>query len=315
MRMQLLLSATSWKHLKIPDFDGVDSKIWLIMLKALLLVFVPLQEGQAQHPIEVQQKAANGEYFQALSTYDRMARRKATSLTVLAAARSAWALSLPDRAISEYEKALGSEDLSPKEKARAYLSRSIIEYQEDRYRVAALYAEKTISMLPAPSPLRAHAWLIWGESLYELDSFGAAEAKYETALIEATLEARPDIHYRLGLCQLRLGNLESARSHFQQVPLSHPRTADAIRHLAHIALDQGSYDHALFWLEKGRSEFPDEFLDSWVDYALVRASLQSSKPLRARKIQENAQKKYPPSDYWLTMLNATLEVDAWQATR
>jgi tetratricopeptide (TPR) repeat protein len=266
----------------------------------------------AQHPIDVQRKVMKGSYLDALALYDKMPRRQVTTEATVAAGKAAWALSLPERAIEEFERALQDKNLGAVERARLALSRGIIEYQEGRYQVAILYAEKAIGNLAKESPLQAKAWLLWGESLARLNSFGAAEHKYQKALAASLPAERPDVHFLLGVCQMRLGRPNDARDNFERVPLQHARTSMAIRNLAAISLDEKRFRQAEFWLKKGRAEYPDNFLDSWVDYALLRAAAEAKDLDAVKAIQSDAQKKYPPSDQWLTLLNAAAESFAWE---
>lgn len=281
----------------------------------LLLMLLYATQLSAQHPIEVQRLAAAGEYFKALASYDKMAKRQATPEAVLAAARSAWALGLPDRAIAEFDKALQKQELDRKQQARAWLSKGIIEYQEQHYQVAILFAEKAINMLSRAGALRSKAWLLWGEGLYELASYGSAADKYSKALEEASVDEQADIHYRLGLCKIKLGQLSDARSSFEQIPLGHERTASAIRYLAQIAIETKDFTSAAFWLKRGREEYPNDFLDSWVDYALVKIAISEQDAAEVVRIQSTATQRYAPSDRWLNMLNAAVEVYRWQSTQ
>lgn len=274
--------------------------------------FCSIAPALGQHSIDVQRSVAKEEFFEALKLYEKMPKRKATLDAVVAAARAAWALSLPDRAIEELELALRTEKIDPILKSRLFLSRGIIEYQEGRYQVALLYAEKATEGLDGGSPLRARAWLLWGESLLKLDSFGKAETKFTNALEEVRPEEQAHVHYMLGVCQLKLGKIDQAREHFEQIPLDSDDTPMTIRYLAMIALDQGNYQQADFWLKRGRAEFPEAFLDSWVDYALTQAAVQLDNLEEVRVIQTEASQKYPPSDHWLTLLQAAVEAYEWR---
>jgi hypothetical protein len=285
----------------------------IICLAAQLVAARP---GLAQHPVEVQRLAASGDYFVALTTFDKMPKRVATSQSILAAARSAWALGLSARALEEFDKALRDETLSEEDKARVHLSKGIIEFQEGRFQIASLHAEKSIVTLDAlekaePSPLRAKAYLLWGDSLAKLTSFGEAEDKYIKALDDASPEDKPQIHYSLGKCRVQLSKYEQARENFENVPLNHELTPEAIRGLASIALDTGKFASAAFWLNKGRTDYPDNFLDSWVDYALMRIAVNQNSIQHVREIRQTAAKKYPPSDHWLVLLQAAAESFEW----
>ena len=175
-----------------------------------------------------------------------------------------------------------------------------------------LFAEKVINILPEASPLRGKAWLLWGEALSRLHSYGAAEHKYLKALEETPAVEQPSVYYVLGLAQLKLGKLREARGSFEMVPLDHDYTAQAMRRLAEISLAEQKFDQAAFWLAKGQHDYPDSFLDSWVDYALLQVAVSKNDEKQVAVLQEAAQKKYAPSDAWLTLLNGAAEEYRWR---
>lgn len=269
----------------------------------------------AQHSMDVQRRSADTEHLAALVAYERTPRRTLSSEARIAAGRSAWALSLSDRALEEFERVASDSALDPVEQARLHLSAGIIHFQEGRYQVASVKAERAVALLSTAGPLRSKANFLWAESLYRLGSLGPAAEKYGVALSEAAPEDQPDIHFALGTCARGLGTYEVAREHFEKVPLRHERTPEAIRNLAEIALDMKNFTNAGFWLARGRSDYPDQFLDSWTDYALVRVAIQSGKLNEVRELRAQAQGKYPPSDGWLTLLNAEAEAYEWQVLR
>jgi len=283
---------------------------WLV-LEELLGLSAP-QICQAQHPVDIQKKAAEAQYWESLVEYEKMPRRKVTAEAAVAAAQSAWALSLPERADQEFDLALKDESLGATPRARIYLSKGILAHQEGRSQVAALYAQKTIEVLDSPGPLRARAWLLWGETLSAQGAYGAAREKYQAALAEAGPDDLGEINYFLGECELKLGRLEEARTFLEAVPMHHERTAQAMRLLAQTALESGRYAVAGFWLARGREDYPDSFLDSWVDYALVKVAIAEKDETRMTALRQQAAQKYPPSDPWLTLLNAAAEAYEWK---
>ncbi len=272
-------------------------------------------EAVAQHPIEIERSTAQGDYLQALVAFDKLPSRRATSTSVIAAGKSAWALGLDERAIKEFDKALRDPSLNDVQRGRILLSRGVIEFQEERSQVAALYAEKAVQALVEPSPLRAQAWSLWGDSLAKQNAWGSAEEKYSNAQKETAGDGVIDAHFKLGRCQMHLGKLEEARVNFENVPLQHEHAPAAIRNLALVALEQKRYTQATFWLEQGRQYFADDFLDSWVDYALVVAAANSHDREKVVSIRDAAIKKYPPSDYWFTLLNSAAEAYLWSDSR
>jgi tetratricopeptide (TPR) repeat protein len=266
----------------------------------------------AQHSIDVQRLAASGEHLRALARFEQLPRRVITPEARIAAARSAWALGLADRAIAEFDDVVVSEDITPIERARIHLSQGIVHFQEGRYQVALVHTDKAATVLTDPSPLRAKVWLLAAEAHARLQAFGRAEEFYHKALIEAAAEDKPDVHFLLGAVQRHLGKLEAARANFEKVPLRHDRTAAAVRSLGEIALETGDYAAAGFWLRRGREEYPDRFLDSWVDYALVRVAAHDGATDEVREIRTRAEAAYAPSDGWLTLLVAESEAYEWR---
>ena len=283
-----------------------------LMLLAVWSYTLPVQ---AQHAIDIQRKVAKGEYFEALTLYEQMPKRTVSTTARVAAGKAAWALSLPDRAIQEFDTALRAADLTNTDRAKLLLSRGIIEYQEGKYQTAILFAEKLTTFLESASAYRGKGWLLWAESLSKLNSYGAAEQKYERALQEVVTVEQPEVRYLYGNCELRLGELVKARTQFEQIPFEHERAPLAIRALAQISLDEGKAEEADFWLRKGRSEFPEDFLDSWVDYALVQAAIKNNQQEEVKNIRSEAEKKYPPSDQWLTLLSAAAESYSWNTAK
>lgn len=278
---------------------------------ALLLAFIGNAGlAEAQHPVDVERKAASGDYLGALTAFDQLPRRQVTLSAQLAAARSAWALSLSARARELIDRALQDSTLQGRRRVQALFSRAAIEYQDHAYQVAILFAERAYDAAE-PGPLRARILSLWGESLYALNSYGAAEERYAAAIAEAAAEDLPDLHYLRGRTLMRLGRGKDAIASFEQVPLGHDRTPQALRALAQLSLDEGRYEAVSFWLQHGREHYPQQFLDSWVDYALLVAALRRGAHDEAGAVLRDAQGRLPASDPWLTLASAAFERSKW----
>lgn len=283
-----------------------------VVYMLLASVFVLANRAGAEHPIDVQRLAAKGDYMKALSTYDSMPERRRTTYSSIAAARSAWALGLTNRAVEEFERVLQDNSVSKVDRGRVLLSRGIIEFQEGRYPTAAVFADRSARELEQPSSLRAKVWLLWGQSLMRMASWAPAEEKALKALEEGSDEDLGEIHYTIGVVQQMLGRNTEARQHFEKVPLEHERTPLAIRNLAEIALEDGRYEDVLFWLDKGRKDYSDNFLDSWVDYTAVEAAIGMDDVEKVRSVRAEAARQFPPSDKWFNLIEAAAEGYEWK---
>ena len=288
------------------------SRIVVAVVAAAAATSLAMQSASAQHAIDIQRETAQGEYLRALVMFDRMPKRQLTPDAVLAAARSAWALGLSSRAAEELERVVREGGLSAEEEAKAILSRGVIEYQEGRYQVAALFAERAVARAAGNPGLQSRGYLLWGESLYALSSFAQAEKMYLEASSRTTDAENPELRFLLATCQRTLGKYSEARANLEQIPVTSERAPQAMRALAELALESGEFDIARFWLQRGRSDFPDNFLDSWVDYALMAAAIHGNDSVEVRALREAANTRYPPSDQWLTLLNAAAEAFEWQ---
>jgi len=275
------------------------------------LAFCLAHSALAQHPVDVQRKSAEGAHYEALLAYEKLPQRILDTTTTIAAAKSAWALGLGDRAAELYDTALRDKSLSDELRTRITLERAILEYQEGRYQVAELYSEKAMQGYQDVGPLRARILYVWAEALAKRGQYGSAEQKYESALNEADIDLLPSLHFELASCKYRLGKLEEAKSHFESVPLNHDEAPAALRQLAEIALASGNFPKASFWLNKGKAEYPQNFLDSWVDYALYQAANSSGDYELANSLREDAKRKYPASDPWVILLDGEAEASHW----
>ena len=269
----------------------------------------------AQHPIDIERAAAQGDYIGALTQFETMPVRIRTTSSIIAAAKSAWALSLPEKAQLNFEAALKDPKITAMQRAQLLLSRAVIEYQEGKHNVSILRAEKALAACEQECLFASRIHLLWGQSLASLNSHGAADEHFTLALETALPNEIADISFFRGMTRLHLGKNEDARADFEKVPLTHERTPDAIRSLALIALEANDFEGAAFWLSKGRNEFPENFLDSWVDYALLQVAVYERDEPKVALLTSEAQKKYPPSDPWLTIINATAETYFWEGRR
>ena len=282
----------------------------VIVLCALLSLLV--SAAHAQHPMDVQKLSADGDHLKALAMYELLPARTMTIDARIAAAKSAWALGLNTQAAETFDVILRDDQLSSDTRARLLLSRGVLEYQEGKYQEAALFAEKTVSYLPQSSPLRGRAYLLWGQTLMRLSAYGTAQDKLLIALEDSASADKPEINYSLGLLEMRLGRHAEAEKHLKAIPTDHERAAATVRLLAAISIETNQPDRARFWIQKGKGEYSEAFLDSWGDYGLVQISIAKGELPKAQSVLSEAQKQYPASDPWLILMQAALEQAEWK---
>lgn len=282
----------------------------LILLVASVLTRSDL--ASAQHPSEVQKLSAEGEHMRALAMYELLPNKKLVTETRIAAAKSAWALGLNRQAAQAFDEILRDPNVTPEIRTRLVLSRGVIEYQEERYLEAALYAEKAIGYMRESVPLRGRAYLLWGQSLLRTGAYTNAHDKFQKALSDVQTSDKPEAHFALGLVELKLGRYTEAQKNLEAIPMDHNRTPVAVRMLASLAIETQQYDRAKFWIEKGKTDYSEAFVDSWGDYGLVQVALSKGNLEDARKIVEQAQKQFAPSDSWLVLMQASLELAEWK---
>jgi tetratricopeptide (TPR) repeat protein len=285
------------------------TRYFIALLAGLLLA---QGSAQAQHPVDVQRLTAEGEFFKALAMYELLPARAVTPEARIAAAKSAWALGLNRKAADAFDAILRDPALSNDMRARLTLSRGAIEFQEERYPEASLFAEKAISYLPEPSPLRGRAYLLWGQSLSRSGAHGSAAEKLAAALQDAGANDKPEIYFALGSAEMKLGQFADAERHLKSIPTDHERASATVRLLATIALETHQADRARFWIEKGRKEYSESFIDSWGSYGLLQVALSKGELSAARDVLADSQKQYPPSDPWLILMQAALEQAEWK---
>lgn len=268
--------------------------------------------AHAQHSVDIQKLAADGEHMKALAMYELLPARNLSLSARIAAAKSAWALGLNRQAAEAFDSILREAQLPQDTRARLTLSRGVLEYQEEKYAEAALFAEKTVSYLQQSSPLRSRALLLWGQSLTRVSAYASAQEKLAAALEDSSPADQPEIQYSLGVVETKLGKYSEAEKHLKAIPTDHERAAATVRLLATLSLETHQPDRARFWIEKGKSDYPDAFLDSWGDYGLLQIALEKGEVSRARNTFESAQKQYAPSDPWLVLMQAALEQAEWK---
>jgi tetratricopeptide (TPR) repeat protein len=269
----------------------------------------------AEEPITVQVLASRGEYYPALLTYEKLPKRKITTESKIAAARAAWALNLHGRAAELFDQALETPELSPVDRGRVYLSRGIIELQQEHYQMATLLAKKALEQVSEQGPLRAKMLLLVGQAQYQLKNYGEVYSVLTDAAQHSDGDDEGEVQFLLGQASQALNRIDEAIQHFKAVPYGHERTAATFRKLAEISLQLHQPTQVRFWIEKAQKDFPDQFIDSWTQYALLQASIELNDVETMRAIHLQANQKYGGSDFWLGLMNAAKEHKEWMLRR
>ena len=279
---------------------------------ATLLNLICVSNSLAEHPINVQKNAINKEYYKAMVSFERLPRQKLNKEVLLSAAQSAWALSLPDTAIELFDKILDDKNISNKEKAKIYLYKGIIDFQEGKYSTSQIFAKKALSFSNDISEsLKSAALKLLGDSYFKLKLYGEAKREYVKALKYADNNQQPSIYLQKGMAEFYLGSFDEAQKDLQKVSMDNEDAHIAIKLLMKILLEKKDYQKLKKWIEVLNTEFPNEFIDSWIDYAKVKVAISEDNKREALKVLEFAKDKYPESDSWINLARASLETYLW----
>jgi tetratricopeptide (TPR) repeat protein len=292
----------------------VPGRILLVWLSAIPILFRP-ECALAQHSVEVQRLQVQGQYLKSLFEYAKIPKKRESPDATIAAAKSAWALSLPERAVEEFERALKMKGLDSLQRAQVTLSEGIVRFQEGEFQLAALYAERAVGMIAPPHAIRSRALLLWGESLTATGNLAGAEMKFQDALQEMPSEEQDGALFRLGNVRMKLGKRDEAREALEAIPTKSDHAPETIRALAQLELDTGNFRRAYQWLVKGQREHAEFFLDGWVHYALMKCAIAESQTTVVEDLQRTAEERFPPSDPWITLLEAAAEAYYWEHVR
>ena len=202
---------------------------------AAVLNLICVSNSLAEHPINVQKNAINKEYYKAMVSFERLPRQKLNKEVLLSAAQSAWALSLPDTAIELFDKILDDKNISNKEKAKIYLYKGIIDFQEGKYSISQIFVKKALSFSNDISEsLKSAALKLLGDSYFKLKLYGEAKREYIEALKYADNNQQPSIYLQKGMAEFYLGSFDEAQKDLQKVSMDNEDAPLAIKLLMKI---------------------------------------------------------------------------------
>jgi tetratricopeptide (TPR) repeat protein len=284
----------------------------MVRLLILILVAAPTMalSEEASHPFTVVRAVADGDYYSALKNYLTSSSSQVEKQAKIAAVESGAALSLPDFALHESSQLITGDRLSGEEEQKLRFIRALIGYQEGNYNEALKEASLGIDKCKIRCGYGVRLEILTGDAYLKLNKRELALAAYDRAEILAQdhKELTQEISFRKGEILYDLGEYQASKDHYLKITRTHPRAAKALRRLAEIYLNQKSYDEAVMCLTTGRAEFPEAFLDSWVDYALVEIAAKRHESEALLEISEAAKQRYPSNDGWASLLKAEAEV-------
>jgi tetratricopeptide (TPR) repeat protein len=226
-------------------------------------------------------------------------------------------LGLANQAASYFDEALRfpEQTISQEDRARVNLMRGVIEYQEHRLDTAVIYAQESLKSAEEIPGLLNAVHLLLGDIASAKNDYKIAQAHYEQALQDVAPSEKGEVEYRLGNILASQHQDEAAIAAYQRVPVDSVKAPEAIRSIAKLEFDSGKFNDVKFWLNKGRTDYPDRFLDSWVDYVLVESALRLHDIESADEVAVRARASFPPSEGWMVLLEGSLEKAKWDDSR
>ena len=146
-----------------------------------------------------------------------------------------------DQARFNLLKALDIDSRSPEANnvmALLYETEGEVELAKQLYR-RALSSDRTYT------PARVN----YARVLYAQEDYRSARDEYETAASDVNYRLRPDAFLGVGLSELRLGNVEEAKTAFGRALQLNPNIGPALLEVASIAYEQREYPLAMEYLE------------------------------------------------------------------
>lgn len=263
------------------------------------------QEARANSLHSVRELSAQGRHLDAILELQNEQENRSLG-DIFAAARSAWALGLIMEARIRWEEAFEHPDCTGVERARALLSRSLMELQEEQYEEARSFAEEGSSYIDS-SELRGQLQYVIAEALYAQNLYSLAEGYYKKAVSESSKEGRQEALLKLASVQNKLGRPQEARKSLVKIELSSRLTPIALNRLIEIDAHGRNSTGVRTWVEEGRNSFPSEFHTPKVGYAHARSLLADGLYYEAEEEISHLEKESKESDPWVQLGRALVE--------
>ncbi len=288
----------------------MKQRAFSLMLLIGIGLFVP--SVLAESPSAIQQMSADGDHYRAMVAWERSSKRQMTPQAILAAAESSWALGLEAQALDLVSKAVATGQLTKREHARALIMQAVVHRQRGEFDLSYLRASHAREQVTQDDPFAVRAGVILVDVLIE-------QRKYEQARIlakQTKVYAEPDLKAELTFKEAQAARAREdesgARTLLLEIPRNHGRAAETLRLLSELAVSRGDFNEAKLFLERGREDFPDKFLDSWTLYQLAKASAEMGERNKAEDYIVELQRSFPESDPWRVVAIAYMEQKAWR---
>ena len=294
------------------NFFGKNYKRLLVFsiyaLTCAFLNFVLTSVSYAEHPTVIERLFLDEKYFEALVSYKKLPERQRTSRVVDIGIQSAWALGLNQEALSEINYLVERFPKKVEKDARFALTQAIILFQEGELTRASEVVSHMLHSDSLKRTIRGEALLLLGHIAYKKANYEHTNTYVSEALSLLAPDSRADAHLLLGLSFFEIEDYQRSRQHLIELPPEHNEAGRAIKLLSKLAILRSDFNAASAWLKEGQRLFPSIFVDSWVDYALVRIAIARQDREGIFKLLKKAQEKYPPSDVWMSLLESTVEI-------
>jgi tetratricopeptide (TPR) repeat protein len=282
--------------------------IVFMVLQVCAMSFAGAESGSHQDPlIGIRELSAQGRHFDSVLLYKSNEHSRSLGET-LAVAKSAWAIGLVDEARKRWDEALQHPECSGTERARIYLSRAIMELQENRFEEARSFSEEGSGLLES-SELRGELYYVTAEALYAQKMFSLSERYYEKAAREGSRERSQEALLQLARVRNNLGRYAEARKTLTQIELTSKVTPEALEELLAIDTKNKNFAGVRTWIEEGRTSFPSEFRSSKTSYQHARALVHEGLMVEADEEISYLSTNAKENDPWFQLGRALLEAE------
>lgn len=255
--------------------------------------------------LTIRELSEQGKHFEAIIRVEKDNSYRPLG-EIIAAAKSAWALSLISHARKYWDLALSHKDCVGTERARVLLARGLMEFQERNFEQARSIAEEGTSYINE-SELRGELWLLIGESLRAQELFSLSETYLDKAVSESTGHRKQEAILSLAAVKKQLGKTDDARNTLTKVELSSQVTVKALTELVHIDAQKNNAQGVRTWIQEGRKSFPSEFSSSQIGFQHVRAMLSDGLLDDAEKEIQKVSREVHADDVWLQLSRSLVE--------